>query len=189
VEIEIHRSPRPSGQPQPGRRNLITPTLGIPHLDFSTASSFHRGPTRGPKGYRLVLFCLAASLIDILLGFALAALFTLSSSALMHVNFMHLLAFFNHSLLQVFAMSFVVAVALYKITLRVYLGFTVGEWACGIRLGKPAERSSNQYAYRVLLRAAIGFLSGFIVLPIFSLILGEDVAGRISGLYLVSKVD
>jgi hypothetical protein len=188
VEIEIHRSPKPFRQPQPAERNSI-PKIGIPNLDFSTTYSFHRGPTRGPKGYRLVLFCLAASLIDILLGFALAALFTLSSSSLMHVSFIRLLTFFNHSLLLVFAVSFVVAVALYKVVLRVYLGFTVGEWACGIRLGKPAERKSNQYAYRVLLRAAIGFLSGFVVLPALSLILGEDVAGRISGLYLVSKAD
>jgi hypothetical protein len=185
MEIEKQRPEIPL--PEGNSVRVILPASRVRHLDFATSASFHRGPTRKAKGYRLILFSLAASAVDILLGFAFAALFTLSSSLFMRVDFMRLLHFFNGSIFKMFVVGFIISIAFYKVIFRVYLGFTVGEWACGIRLGKPQDHAAKNYAMRVLVRFGAVSLSGFIVLPALSLLFGQDLAGKISGLYLVQS--
>jgi len=187
--MEINRNP--SGElPEPESELPIRDLFQKSRLastDFILGASFHRGPNRRRRNYRLVVFSWAASLIDTLLGFALSMMVILASSLLMKVSFVHLLNFFHGSLYFLALTCFVASVGLYKLILRIYLGFTIGEWACGLRLGSPKERISPDYVWRVFLRFAVVFGTGILVLPIMSIVLGQDVAGRISGLYLVEK--
>jgi len=167
--------------------------VGIPkgHLegiDFdSPATSFRRGPNGRGRGYRLILFSWAATAIDVLLGTAGNTLFILMSAYVLRVDFHHWVGFFGGSLLRLSLVSFVASVILYQMILRMFLGFTIGEWACGLRLGSTSERLSGNYAFRVFLRSMVNLISGFVLLPSLSLLFGQDLAGRISGLYLVSK--
>lgn len=75
----------------------------------------------------------------------------------------------------------------YFLIFRVFAGFTIGEWACGLRLGEPRHRLAEDYSLRVLGRFCIVAGTGFICLPVLSLILGFDVAGRLAGLPLVTQ--
>jgi len=105
----------------------------------------------------------------------------------MRVDFHRWVEFFGGSLLRLSLASFLASVILYQMILRMFLGFTIGEWACGLRLGSTSERLSGNYAFRVFLRSMVNMVSGFVLLPFLSLLFGQDLAGRISGLYLVTR--
>lgn len=71
---------------------------------------------------------------------------------------------------------------------RVIMGYTPGEWAFDQRIGKPAETGSPMYSIRVAARSLLVVVTGFILFPILSLIMGYDVAGVITGAPLMKKV-
>ncbi len=71
---------------------------------------------------------------------------------------------------------------------RVFLGSTPGEWAFEQRIGKPENMNTASYPLRILLRSILVIMSGFIVFPIFSILLNRDLAGEITGAPLLKKV-
>jgi hypothetical protein len=73
---------------------------------------------------------------------------------------------------------------LYLIIFRSFLGATLGEWAFEVQLGSKTEQDSSYYPFRVILRSIIIIATGFITLPLLSLITGRDLAGRIAGISL-----
>ncbi len=176
----------------PHSPEIRTPAREIPYpkghlrdLDFAESTmGFHSGPNRR-RGYRLILFSWAASLIDVLLGVAFSSFFILTSSVVLRVNMFRGIPQSGWPIVGLGI--FVASVAAEQILLRIFLGFTIGEWACGLRLGSSKERAASNYALRVLLRSLVNLFSGFVLLPILSLIVGQDLSGRISGLYLVSQ--
>lgn len=77
---------------------------------------------------------------------------------------------------------------IYLVVNRVFLGCTPGEWAFDQRIGKPAEQDTAIYALQVTARSAFVIFTGFFVLPVISLIMGQDIAGKITGAALYKKV-
>lgn len=77
---------------------------------------------------------------------------------------------------------------IYLLVNRMFLGATPGEWAFEQRIGQPEEVTTAMYSIRVLARSILVIATGFIVLPILSLILNKDIAGEITGAHLVKKV-
>lgn len=73
---------------------------------------------------------------------------------------------------------------LYLIIFRSFLGSTLGEWAFDIQLGSQADQASPYYPLRVIWRSIIVIATGFVTLPLLSLITGRDLAGRLAGLSL-----
>lgn len=70
---------------------------------------------------------------------------------------------------------------------RIYLGFSLGEWACYLRMGRIEQRLSAQYSLWVVQRTMLIAATGFISLPILSAIIGQDIAGLITGLCITNK--
>lgn len=68
----------------------------------------------------------------------------------------------------------------YFVVNRVFMGFTPGEWAFDMRIGKPNEQGDTTYMASVLIRSLVIAFTGFIVLPIASIVSGKDYAGMIS---------
>lgn len=77
---------------------------------------------------------------------------------------------------------------IYLVVNRMFTGSTPGEWAFEQRLGKPPELETYQYPLKVAARSLLVIATGFIVLPILSLILKKDIAGKITGAKLYKKV-
>lgn len=70
---------------------------------------------------------------------------------------------------------------------RIYVGFTPGEWAFDQRVGKPEELNKASYSLRIVGRSLLVIATGFIVLPIISLLMNKDIAGSITGAQLYKK--
>jgi hypothetical protein len=160
--------------------------------DFCTSAEstgFQSGPIRKARDYKLILFCWGASLVDALVGLGISLIMLCLASMILHSGFHHLIHFFRGSLSFFLTTAFVFTVGLYKVLLRSFLGFTFGDWAWGLRLGDEKSQKRDDYIARVWLRFFVVFGSGVLVLPALSLILGEDLAGHISGLYMHQRTD
>ncbi|WP_413578716.1 RDD family protein [Bdellovibrio sp. HCB290] len=151
-------------------------------------TGFQGGPSRKRKGYRLALWSLLASFVDFLILIAISCAFLIVFSVLMKTSASGVLKMLFHSESQIMLLAEIFAVSswVYLISMRAFMGSSIGEWACNIRLGKPHERLESRYILRVLARTTLIVLTGVIVLPALSLILGGDLPGKISGLRLFS---
>lgn len=70
---------------------------------------------------------------------------------------------------------------LYMVVNRYFLGYTPGEWASEMRVGTPRETGTVGFALRVAARQLLTMITGFALLPILSLIVRFDIAGRLTG--------
>lgn len=70
---------------------------------------------------------------------------------------------------------------------RYFVGFTPGEWAFDQRIGKPEELEKVSFCFKVIARTLLVMITGFIVMPILSVLFNKDVAGSITGAQLYKK--
>lgn len=149
------------------------------NLEWEIGTGFHGGPIGRRKGYRLTMWSLMASAIDALLLIAMSCVFLMVFVKIIKTPV-------TKGLLEDFAMIYVIGSWLYMITTRFFIGSSIGEAACDIRLGKPQERMSSWYFLKVVLRATLVVATGLVVLPFLSLLFGRDIPGTLSGLKLFS---
>ena len=76
---------------------------------------------------------------------------------------------------------------MYVIIARSFFGCTLGEWAFDIQLGKSEDQMNAMYPLKVIARSLIVTVTGLVLLPLVSLIMGEDVAGLASGTQLYEQ--
>lgn len=190
----IREAPVPLRDPQPEpQQDDQDPGSELGHLfrkqEFQFASTgFQGGPSAKRKGYVLAMWSWIASFIDLLILVSISCAFLVSFSLIMKTSLGPLLKSLNSDQGQglLFLQIFVVASWLYSVTTRVFMGATIGEWACSIRLGRPQERLHSGYVLRVLLRSTLIVGSGLVTLPVLGLLSGRDLAGKFSGLRLFS---
>ncbi|MEZ0390924.1 MAG: RDD family protein [Pseudobdellovibrionaceae bacterium] len=153
---------------------------------FSDSTDFHRGSRSGGVGHALVAWSFVAALIDALILFSLSCFFLVSLSLLVKVRFLSVFSVFDGSFFQVGLFAGASLILVYMIMLRVFLGFTIGEWACGLRLGNLKQRLHRSYSLKVLARMLLLTVTGLFLLPLLSMIAGRDIQGWIVRLPLVS---
>lgn len=149
------------------------------NLEWEMGTGFNGGPVGRRKGYQLTLWSLVASTIDGLLLVAMSCIFLMAFVKIIHTPI-------TKGLLEDFGFIYLVGSWLYMITTRFFIGSSIGEAACDIRLGKPQERLSRWYFLRVVVRATLVVSTGLVLLPLLSLLVGKDIAGKLSGLKLFS---
>jgi hypothetical protein len=155
----------------------------ISKMEFST--EFHRGSRSGGVGYKLVAWSFVAALIDSLVLFSLSCLFLVSFSLLVKSQMGPILQVMGSSIYQAGLLGGGVLILTYMIMLRVFLGFTIGEWACSLRLGNLKQRLNRFYSLRVVARMCLICMTGLVVIPFFSLLTGRDLAGLLIRLPLI----
>jgi hypothetical protein len=155
--------------------------------DFAESTDFHRGPRSGGRGYQLVAWSFIAATIDALILFSMSCFFLFALSLLVKSQMISVLQVFSGSLFKVGIAGGALAVWTYMIMLRVFLGFTIGEWACGLRLGSLKQRLHRFYSLRVLARMLLIFATGLFTLPLLSILTGRDLPGLAVRLPLVQS--
>jgi hypothetical protein len=156
-------------------------------LGFKNESlGFHEGPRQRRNGARLVIWSWLAAGIDALMVMGWGMLFTACFSFIMKTSFHQVVVATNEVRGLLFFGFVAILSVFYMIMFRSYLGFTIGDWACHLRLGTATQRQSDRYILRVLLRSGLLLCTGIFVLPFVSLFLKKDLPGKISGLSLIS---
>jgi len=82
---------------------------------------------------------------------------------------------------------FALVVWIYLVVNRMFLGFTPGEWVFDQQVGRNQELGSGTYSMRVALRSLLVIATGFLPLPILSMLTRIDLAGKISGAQIFKK--
>jgi hypothetical protein len=76
---------------------------------------------------------------------------------------------------------------IYTVTCRTFFGKTVGESVFQYQLGNAQAQNRAIYPLQVAWRSLTIALTGFIVLPLLSTIINQDLAGLLSGVSLYSE--
>ncbi len=156
------------------------------HLEFVENTGFAGGPNRR-SGYKLALWSFYASCVDALVAISLTLIFVAFASYFSKKFFSYNVFPKDYaSLLPLLAQISVGIYWIYSIVVRVFIGCTLGENSCDLRLGQPSQRIQANYALKVALRSSLNLFSGIVVLPLLSLLFKTDIAGKISGLKLIS---
>lgn len=66
----------------------------------------------------------------------------------------------------------------YLVATRMYMGQTVGEWVFDQRVGSNEVQKHATYGLRIAARTTLTIATGFILIPLVSLIIGKDFLGR-----------
>jgi hypothetical protein len=184
------KDPHPQQGPTPPLGpEKSNPSPKVSRIDWSFEATGFSGGSSIRKGATLILWSWWAALIDGLILTSMSCFFMLSFSILTKTALNHVL-FSIKNIPEVgtfFLFVFVVSSWLYLITTRAFLGCSIGEGTCGLRLGKPQERQASNYVLRVILRNTIVVVTGVVVLPILSLLSRKDLQGLISGVSLFDE--
>lgn len=148
----------------------------------SIRPSHHRGSS--PKVTRkTLLFSWMAAFVDFWVCCSIGFLFLATAGIILNADFMQIYEIV-FSWQSAVAISFSAAIFCYMVLVRSFTARTVGDWAWGLRLGGPEDFQKANYSLKVFLRIFIILASGVVTLPILSIILGQDLAGKLSGLTL-----
>lgn len=160
------------------------------HLYFESNLGFNGGSQKR-GGLKLVLWMWTAATIDYLLILAASLLalvlfsMIVSSSTLFGESLKLLLK--PKKINTTFFFLLIAVGWTYFVVVRSFIGASIGEWFCNLRLGRPSERLLKRYVLRLILRTGIVIVTGLFVVPLLSLLFRRDLAGKLSGgLYIYS---
>ncbi len=184
-DVNLH-IPTPEIHPEitPDRSSSVNwPRNQMQKYDFSEGTDFNGGSQKR-HGFKLALWTMTSALVDhsILLG--MTCLFLLTGLIVLQSTSGGLLT--QHQLLNMGLGVYLLLAVSYFVLLRLFIGATIGEYSCGIRVGKPSERMKQTYFLKIFIRILIISCTGFIMLPVLSILFRKDFAGRISGLSIYS---
>ena len=160
------------------------------NLNFDANTGFNGGSQKR-DGFKLVLWMWTAATIDYLLILAASLLALVlfsqivSSSTLVGDSLKLLLK--PKKINTTFFFLLIAVGGTYFVVVRAFIGASIGEWFCSLRLGRPSERLMKRYVLRLILRTGFVILTGLFIVPILSLVFRRDLAGKFSGgLYIYS---
>jgi hypothetical protein len=151
------------------------------HLSFQSGSQKR-------SGIKLALWSWMSAFIDTLILISMSCFGIILFSFLMKTQMRDILKISSveSNIFSLFIVSFLFCFWAYLVVMRLFMGASVGEWSCHLRLGQPVQRIKRSYVLRVMARTTLILLTGVVTLPIFSLILKRDIAGDLTGLRVYS---
>jgi hypothetical protein len=79
---------------------------------------------------------------------------------------------------------FVAVMQMYVVISRAIFGRTLGEWTFDLQIGQDEEQKQGSYPLKVAFRSFLNIITGLVLLPLVSALLGRDIAGQLSGVKL-----
>jgi len=173
--------------PVPEKNRDLFNRLEILEGETAVFTSF-RGGSQKRAGLKLALWTWLSASIDTLIVVSTSCFFIVIFSMIMKSSVGNLFGLIsnNQNMVMVIATLFLISMWSYLIFMRVFMGASIGEWTCSLRIGEPLQRLKLNYIFRVMLRTTVVLLTGVVVLPVLSLILSRDIAGEISGIKIYS---
>ncbi len=156
----------------------------IPEMAEQGTTSFRRGP-RSRADRKTIAWSLTAAVLDCLLLISVSCFLLVAFSFLVKAHLSLVFQILGSNAFEMACALMAGLSLLYLVLFRVFLGFTVGEWACSLRVGSLKQRLHPSYSLRVLARTALIFATGIFTLPLFSLLIGKDLPGLLTRVPLI----
>ncbi len=172
---------------RPEKSKDIFQRLIILDHDVTPGLGFHGG-SKKRSGLKLALWTWLSATIDTCVLISASCFFMVIFSFMMKTSPGSLLALFlkQQNASVSIAILFLTVSWTYLVFMRAFMGASIGEMTCDLRLGEPLQRLSISYILKVMLRTTAVMLTGVVLLPLVSLLLTKDIAGEISGLKMYS---
>jgi hypothetical protein len=187
-EIEV---PKPSTRTPMDIVNFEIPSASINDTTLSKPSI---GARRGGHDTKIrelvpVPFSLASTILDGIIVLAFSLIFMMS---LVFVTGVDLVAVISSASREIAAqlslgVLYLAVWQMYVVVARSFFGATLGEWTFDMQLGDKTQMAETLYPAKVLLRSFAIMLTGFILLPVLSLLSRRDLASKVSGLQLYRR--
>jgi len=187
----------PNSKPQPAQPEIKRPLAEIKTSKINLfrrdnyfveeAMGFH-GHSKKRSGLKLTFWSWMSAFIDGLILISISCFTIILFSILMKSQMLEVLKFFmiEPNIVKMFVGAFVFSFWIYLIIMRIFMGASLGEWSCQLRLGQPTQRIKISYIFRVIARTSLILLTGVVTLPILSLICKRDLVGELTGLKVYS---
>lgn len=149
-----------------------------------------RSGSQSRSGFKLALWSWMSAFIDGLILISISCFAMILFSFLMRTPARDVLKFISiePNVAKMFFCSFLFSFWSYLVMMRIFMGASLGEWTCQLRLGQPAQRMRASYYLRVIVRTTLILITGIITIPILSLILKRDLIGEVTGVRVYSLV-
>ncbi|HVK59982.1 MAG TPA: hypothetical protein VM432_00470 [Bdellovibrionales bacterium] len=85
------------------------------------------------------------------------------------------------------ALLYLAVFQMYMLVSRVFFGATLGEWAFELQLGRDQQQTTFLYPLQVIARTVLTTITGFLFLPLLSIVFNRDIAKYFTGLQLYRR--
>jgi hypothetical protein len=197
-EIKAMEPELPSNSPFPRpeayKKPVIPVTPGTPAIIKQNPSQTQlnsvgtrRGAADSPQRKLMpATVSFASATLDLIICTALALVFLAASLTVTKVDLNVVLANLNRDVMTQIALfvMFVAVMQMYVVISRAIFGRTLGEWTFDLQIGRDEEQKQGSYPLKVAFRSFLNIVTGIVLLPLVSALLGRDIAGQLSGVKL-----
>ncbi len=194
MEVELPRPvqspfPRPDAFKGPTlkRAPTVGPAKSAKQTELNNVGT-RRGAADSPQRKLMIAASVSfeSTFLDAIIVMAISMVFLIALLVVTKVDLGQVMSNLDKDIMtQIsFAVLFVAVMQMYVIVSRSFFGRTIGEWTFDLQLGRDEEQRLEVYPLRVAFRCVLNVLTGLIVLPLLSAVMGRDLAGRISGVQL-----
>lgn len=124
-----------------------------------------------------------SALLDLMIVTALALVFLVALLTVTKVDLGTVLRNIGADVMTQISLGvlFIAVMQMYVVISRSFFGRTLGEWTFDLQVGEDQEQMRDSYPLKVAARSLLTTLTGLILLPLISSIIGRDIAGELSG--------
>lgn len=196
LDFEIPQAPVQSPFPIPeaykGPAGPATP-IGplaikkVPRIEERASAGTRRGAADSPvRKLSPTTMSMSSAALDLIICAALGLIFLVALLTITNVNLNVVLANLNKDIMTQIALGvmFLTVMQMYVVIARSFFGQTLGEWTFDLQIGRDEEQFTETYALKVAFRSVLNLITGLVLLPLVSALLGRDIAGQLSGVKL-----
>lgn len=190
TESAFYPEPSPEMPATPAKDPIENIDFRIPKKELNERQATQRGASDAMiREWKPVSFNIAAALLDATMTLALSMIFLVGLISATNVDVLSVMLSAQTDMpAQLSLLILYLAMSqMYLIVSRSFAGASIGEWTFDIQLGQPADIPKATYPIRVLIRSFVTLLTGVVLLPLLSLILRKDLAGKIAGVRLYRR--
>ncbi len=155
---------------------------------FKVDTGVRRGAADSPTRPVLVAspLSVSAAILDFLVVVGMTMIFMVSLLSITKIDLMRVVTQAQADFMTQVSLGllFVSVLQMYVILSRSFYGRTLGEWTFDYQLGRDEDHELVTYPLLVAWRSLLMTATGLILLPFLSLIFGQDLAAKLTGLQL-----
>lgn len=159
----------------------------VPRIEDLASVGTRRGAADSPlRKLTPETMSVASAALDLIICAALGLIFLVALLTITKVNLNVVLANLNKDIMTQIALGvmFLTVMQMYVVIARSFFGQTLGEWTFDLQIGRDEEQFTETYALKVAFRSVLNLITGLVLLPLVSALLGRDIAGQLSGVKL-----
>jgi hypothetical protein len=128
----------------------------------------------------------ASAVLDLMIVSALALVFLVALLTVTKVDLNAVIATTQRDFMTQISLGvlFLAVMQMYVIISRSFFGATLGEWTFDLQVGQDEEQKKESYPFKVIFRSLLNIITGIVLLPLVSALIGRDIAGQLSGIKL-----